>query len=67
MRDELLTPFWRAAFDSLPPAVRQRHLSQLKAAERFDLALDGAVGIFSGLRISLARLLQTPPRRRSAH
>jgi len=67
MRDELLTPFWRAAFESLPPAVRQRHLLQLKAAERFELALDRAIRIFWRAGKSLGRLLQTPPRRRSAH
>jgi len=67
MRDKFLTPFWRAASESLPQAVRQRYLPQLQAAERFELALDTAIGLVSRARKSLARLLQTPPRRRAAH
>jgi hypothetical protein len=67
MRDGFVTPFWRAMFKSLPPAVQRRYLSQLQAAERWDLALDRAVGILSRAAKSLARLLQTPPRSRSAH
>jgi hypothetical protein len=50
MREELRTPFWRAAFESLPPAVRQRYLSQLKAAERWELALDSVFALFSRAR-----------------
>jgi hypothetical protein len=67
MRDEFLTPFWRAAFESLPPSVQRRHVSQLRAAERFELTLDATIGIFSRARKLLAHPLQTPPRRRSAH
>lgn len=67
MREEFLTPFWRAAFESLPPAVGRRYLLQLKAAERWGLALDWAIGLFSRAGKSPARLLQTPPRRRPAH
>jgi hypothetical protein len=67
MRDKFLTPFWRAAFESLPQAVRQRYLPQLQAAERFELALDAAMGLLSRSGKPLARLLQTPPRRRAAH
>jgi hypothetical protein len=67
MRNQFVTSFWRAAFKSLPPAVRERHLLQLQAAERWELALDAAIWIFSRAGKSLGRLLQTPPRRRSAH
>jgi len=67
MRKELVTPFWRAAFKSLPPAVRERHLLQLKAAERWELALDAAVEAFSRARKLLAGLFQAAPRSRSAH
>lgn len=67
MRNEFVTLFWRAAFRSLPLAVRERHLPQLKAAERWDLALDEAIEAFSRARKALARFLQVPPRSRSAH
>jgi hypothetical protein len=67
MRDEFVTPFWRAASRSLPPPVRRRYLSQLQAAERWDLALDRLAGTLARAAKSLARLLHAPPRRRSAH
>jgi len=47
MREELRTPFWREAAESLPPAVRRRYLPELRAAERFDIALDAVIALFS--------------------
>ena len=44
---EFATPFWRMASKSLPPHVRQRYRSQLKSAERLDLALDRVIEFFS--------------------
>ena len=67
MRNSFATPFWQAAFKSLPPAERQRYRSQLRTAERWDLAIDDLIGIFSRGKKLLARLLQTAPRRRPAH
>ena len=45
--DEFATPFWRRASKSLPAGVRQRYRSQLKSAERLDLALDRLLEFFS--------------------
>ena len=58
-RDEFATAFWRRASRSLPPAVLRRHLPQLKSAESFELALDGAVEAWK----SLAQLLHPSPHR----
>ena len=44
---EFATPFWRSAFKSLPTGVRQRYRSQLKSAERLELALERAIEFFS--------------------
>lgn len=44
---EFATPFWSRASKSLPTSVRQRYAPQLKSAERFDLALDRVIGLFS--------------------
>jgi transcriptional antiterminator Rof (Rho-off) len=65
--DEFATRFWRAAARSLHPTVRERYLPQLKAAERWELALDAAVEAFSRARKLLAGLFQAAPRSRSAH
>ena len=67
MRNQFATPFWNAAFNSLPPAERQRYRSQLRTAERWDLAIGDVIDVFSRGRKLLARLLQTAPRRRPAH
>jgi len=45
--DEFATPFWRRASKSLTPYARQRYRSQLKSAERFELALDRVIEFFS--------------------
>ena len=46
-RKEFATSFWNRASQSLPAQVRKRYQMQLKAAERFDLALDRAIGFFT--------------------
>lgn len=46
-RKEFVTPFWNRASESLPAQVRKRYRSQLKAAERFELALDRAIEFFT--------------------
>src|ERR1044072_3113618 len=39
----LRTPFWKAAYQSLPDTVRQRYLAYIQHAERWDLALDAGI------------------------
>jgi len=63
----LRTPFWQAAYESLPYGVRQRHLAHIQDAERWDLALDGIVEGLSRAKGALARMFDTPTRPRSAH
>ena len=59
----LKTKFWRNAANSLPKSVRARYLSDIEQAERFELALDGAIEAVARARASFARW-QTP---RGAH
>jgi len=63
----LRTPFWKAAYQSLPETERQRYLVYIEQAERWDLALDAASGALSRAKGALARLLDMPTRPRSAH
>jgi hypothetical protein len=65
-RNEFETLFWSEASKSLPTAVRRQYLTQLKTAERWELALDRAIDVLSRGKKALARLLQGP-RRGSAH
>ena len=63
----LRTPFWKAAYQSLPQTARQRYLAYIEQAERWDLALDAASDALSRAKGALARLLDMPTRPRSAH
>jgi len=67
MRNTLHTPFWKAAYQSLPETVRQRYLGHIERAERWELALDAAVRSLSQAKDALARLFSTPGKPRSAH
>jgi len=63
----LKTAFWQNAASSLHPSVRQRYLAEFEHAERWELALDAAVEVWSRAKAALARLFQTPPRARHEH
>ncbi len=67
MRNTLHTPFWRAAYESLPETARQRYLAYIERAERWELALDAAGDALSRAKGALARLFNTPTKPRSAH
>ncbi len=67
MRNTLHTPFWRAAYQSLPETARQRYLAHIERAERWELALDAAGDALSRAKGALARLFNTPTKPRSAH
>ena len=57
------TPFWRRAFKSLSPIAQRRYRSQLKSAERWELALDRAIDIASRGKSLLSRLWHTAQNR----
>jgi len=67
MRGTLRTPFWQAAYQSLPDTVRHRYLAYVERAERLELALDAAIDALLRAKSALARLFNTPTRPRSAH
>jgi hypothetical protein len=60
MRNQFRTKFWRDALQSLPAAIRHRHVLHMRAAERWELALGEAVEALSRAKKALARLFQTP-------
>lgn len=60
----LKTKFWKDAAASLPAVVRARHISDLEHAERWELALDGAIEAWARIQATLAAKFATP---RSAH
>ena len=59
---EFVTPFWQRAYESLPAEVRAQYLTQIKAAERWELALGDVLQLWSRAKNAVARLFQTPTR-----
>ena len=62
MRNDFVTPFWQRAYDSLPAHVRGRYLTQMKAAERWELALGDAIELGSRVKNAIVKLFQAPSR-----
>ena len=50
----LKTPFWKRAASSLPAHIRARHINALEQAERWELALDGAIEAWSRVKAPFA-------------
>jgi hypothetical protein len=63
----LTTPFWQAAYQSLPQEVRHRYRAHFEYAERWELGLEAAIEALSRAKDAFARLFHTPGRPRSAH
>jgi hypothetical protein len=64
MRNELVTPFWKNALNSLPVHLRSRYAHELAAAERLELRIDALVEAWSRAKGAFARTFRTL---RSAH
>lgn len=54
MRNELVTPFWRKAYASLPEHVRERYLADFVFAERWELVLAALIEGWSRVKNALA-------------
>lgn len=66
MPNDLVTPFWRKAYESLPAHTRERYLDEIAAAERWELAIGAAIEVVSRLKRALQGLFHTP-RARHGH
>jgi hypothetical protein len=62
MRKEFITPFWQHAYDSLPAPVRGQYLTQMKAAESWELTFGEVLKILSRAKNAFLKLFQTPSR-----
>ncbi len=63
MRNELVTPFWNNALDSLPASLRARYAQDIAAAERWELRIEALVELLARAKAALGRTFQP----RSAH
>jgi hypothetical protein len=60
MRNEFVTSFWQRAYESLPAGVRGQYLTQMKAAERWELSLQAILVFVSRAKSTVSKLFQTP-------
>jgi hypothetical protein len=60
MRKEFVTSFWQRAYESLPAGVRSQYLTQMKAAERWELSLQAIIELASRVRSMIAKQFQSP-------
>ncbi len=58
MRNDLVTPFWRNAYDSLPAHVRQRYAAEFVAAERWELTLRALIEAWTRAKAAARGLSQ---------
>ena len=59
MRNELVTPFWKNALESLPASLRTRYANDIAAAERWELRVDALVRGWTRAKGALTRTFQT--------
>ena len=60
MRNEFATKFWQRAYESLPAGVRGQYLTQMKAAERWELSLQAIIELASRARNAFSKMFQSP-------
>lgn len=60
MRKEFVTSFWQQAYANLPASVRAQYLTQLKAAERWELAIGDLIELGSRVKGAVAKLFHSP-------
>ena len=60
MRNEFATRFWQRAYESLPAGVRGQYLTQMKAAERWELSIQSILEFASRARNAVSKVFQAP-------
>ena len=62
MRNDFVTSFWQRAYERLPAGTREHYVTQLQAAERWELALGNLIELSSRAKNAILRLFQAPSR-----
>jgi hypothetical protein len=59
---EFATTFWQNAHNSLPAAVRARHMVDMQTAERWELRVGAVIEAYARLKAAFVRSTATPTR-----
>ena len=62
MRNEFSTKFWQRAYESLPSGVRAQYLTQMKAAESWELSVQAIIELASRTKVAILKMFHTPSR-----
>jgi hypothetical protein len=62
MRNAFVTKFWQRAYEQLPAGTREQYVTQMQAAERWELALGDVIQVWSRAKNAILRLIQAPSR-----
>jgi hypothetical protein len=65
MRRDFVTNFWQNAYEKLPEGVRGQYLSQMKAAESWELTIADLIKVGSRVKNAMGRVFQTPKTKRA--
>jgi hypothetical protein len=67
MRKEFVTAFWQRAYESLPAEIRGQYVTQIKAAEQWELTLGDLIKLWSRAKNAVCGLFRNSwlPRRPS--
>ena len=65
MRKDFVTNFWQNAYERLPEGVRGQYLTQMKAAEGWELAIGDLIKVGSRVKNAIGRVFHTPRTKRA--
>lgn len=65
MRKDFVTNFWQTAYEKLPEGVRGQYLTQMKAAESWELTIGDLIKVGSRVKNAIGRVFQAPKAKRA--
>jgi hypothetical protein len=65
MRKQFVTTFWQRAYEKLPEHVRGQYLTQLQAAERWELFIGDLIELGSRAKNAAVKLFHSPRAKRA--
>jgi hypothetical protein len=65
MRKQFVTVFWQRAYEKLPESVRGQYLTQMKAAEQWELSIGALIEVGSRAKNAAVKLFHSPRPKRA--
>ena len=65
MRKQFVTSFWQRAYDRMPEGARGQYLTQMQAAERWELFIGDLIELGSRAKNAAVKLFHSPRTKRA--